>query len=66
MGSACIGGNTKLKWEFPLRMALTDGKLPDMDSLELASLIREIDPRVAIVLISGYFHRGDGLIAHGL
>ena len=66
MGSARIGGNTKLKWEFPFRIALADGKLSDMDGLELPSLAREIDPRAAIVLIWGYFHRGDGLIADGL
>lgn len=55
-----------VKFGPPFRMALIDGKLPDMDGLKLASLVRRIDPRVAIVLISGYFHRGDRLIVEGL
>lgn len=55
-----------VKFGPPFRMAFIGGKLPDMDGLELAPLVRAIDPRVAIVLISSYFHRGDRLIAEGL
>ena len=55
-----------VKFGPPFRMALIGGKLPDIGGLALASLVRRIDPQVAIVLISGYLHRGDRVIAEGL
>ncbi len=36
-----------------------DAKLPDMDGLDLAERIRAIDPRILIVMISGYFYKDD-------
>ncbi len=55
-----------VKFGPPFRMALIGGKLPDIDGLKLASLVRRIDPEVAIVLISGNFYRERRLIAEGL
>jgi len=55
-----------VKFGPPFRMALIGGRLPDMGGLKLASLVRGIDPRVAIVLISGNFYRERRLIAEGL
>ena len=46
--------------------AFVDAKLPDIDGLELAGLIRQYSPRTAIVLISGYFYREDRVIIEGL
>jgi len=47
-------------------IAFVDVKLPDLDGLELASLIRQRNPDTAVVLISGYFYRDDGTIVEGL
>ena len=41
------------------RLAFVDAKLPDAEGLELAGRIREADPRIRIVLISGYFYGDD-------
>jgi DNA-binding NtrC family response regulator len=41
------------------RNVFLDAKLPDIDGLKLAKLIRELDPSVHIVIISGYFYRDD-------
>jgi DNA-binding NtrC family response regulator len=41
------------------KMAFLDAKLPDLDGLELAARIREKDPFVNIVMVSGYFYRDD-------
>ena len=40
-------------------LAFVDAKLPDAEGLELAGRIREADPRIRIVLISGYFYGDD-------
>lgn len=40
-------------------LAVLDAKLPDMEGLELAKRIRELDPDIPILMISGYFYRGD-------
>ena len=47
-------------------VVFVDAKLPDLDGLELAGLIRQHNPRVAIVLFSGYFYREDNAITEGL
>ena len=41
------------------RLAFLDAKLPDMEGLQLAKKIRDIDPLVRIVIVSGYFYRDD-------
>ncbi len=49
---------------FPV--AFLDAKLPDMEGLELAKRIREVDPFVRIVMVSGYFYRGDEAVRKAL
>jgi CheY-like chemotaxis protein len=46
--------------------AFVDAKLPDLDGLELAVLIRQRSPHTTVVLISGYFYREDRTINEGL
>lgn len=41
------------------RLVFLDAKLPDREGFELAKEIREIDPSVRIVIVSGYFYRDD-------
>jgi DNA-binding NtrC family response regulator len=43
-------------------LAILDVKLPDLDGIELARLIRVIDPRLPILVVSGYFYRHDATI----
>ena len=40
-------------------MAIVDVKLPDMDGLQLATMLKAITPELAIVLISGYYYAED-------
>jgi CheY-like chemotaxis protein len=47
-------------------VAFVDAKLPDLDGLELAALIRQRSPHTAIVMISGYFYQEDRAITEGL
>lgn len=44
------------------RFVFLDAKLPDMDGIELARRIREVDPAIIVVLISGYFRWDDDCI----
>jgi len=46
--------------------AFVDAKLPDLDGLELATLIRHRSPHTAVILISGYFYQEDDAINEGL
>lgn len=48
------------------KVVFIDAKLPDMDGIELSGQIREINPKAAIVMISGYFYREDKAIEEGL
>jgi DNA-binding NtrC family response regulator len=48
------------------RVAFLDAKLPDMDGLELARRIHLIDPKVRIIMISGYFYRDDASVQKAL
>lgn len=52
--------------EQPYTGAFVDAKLPDMDGLEVAALIRQQSPRTAVVLISGYYYQEDRAIEEGL
>lgn len=56
----------ELLTEEPYAAAFVDVKLPDIDGLELAALIRQQSPHTAIVLISGYFYQEDRIINEGL
>jgi len=47
-------------------LALVDAKLPDMEGIELARRIREVDPSIRIVMISGYFYREDEAVQQAL
>jgi CheY-like chemotaxis protein len=39
--------------------AFLDAKLPDMDGLELAGRMRQLDPDIKIIMVSGFFYRDD-------
>ena len=41
------------------KLAFLDAKLPDLEGLDLAMRIREIDPSVGIVMVSGYYYKDD-------
>jgi CheY-like chemotaxis protein len=47
-------------------VAFVDAKLPDLDGLELAALIRQRRPSTAEALISGYFYQEDKAITEGV
>lgn len=48
------------------RSLFLDAKLPDMEGLELARRIREMNPALRIVMVSGYFYRDDVAIQQAL
>lgn len=43
----------------PFRMVFLDAKLPDIDGLDLAQRLMKSDPRLPIVIVSGYFYQDD-------
>ncbi|MBL7176132.1 MAG: response regulator [Desulfobacteraceae bacterium] len=49
----------KLVRENRFQLAFLDAKLPDIEGLELARQIREIDPSLRIIIVSGYFYKDD-------
>ncbi len=49
-----------------LTLALLDAKLPDIDGLELARRIRDADPGILVLVISGYFYKDDPAIQTAL
>lgn len=50
----------------PFKLAFVDVRLPDMDGIKLARLVRETFPYLPIVLISGYYYRDDQTIQEDL
>jgi len=47
-------------------VAFLDAKLPDIEGLELARRLRDIDRGIHIVMISGYFYRDDDAIQNAM
>ena len=47
-------------------MALLDAKLPDIDGLELARNLRQADPGILVLVISGYYYKDDPAIQAAL
>jgi len=47
-------------------VAFVDAKIPDMDGLSLAALIRQRNPLTNILLISGFYYQEDKTIVEGL
>jgi DNA-binding NtrC family response regulator len=43
-------------------LVFVDAKLPDIDGLQLAREIRELDPTTQVVMVSGYFYQDDVVI----
>jgi DNA-binding NtrC family response regulator len=43
-------------------IALLDAKLPDMDGLDLARIVRSFDAAIPMIIVSGYFYRDDRAI----
>jgi len=57
---ASIGRETlELVKQNRFRLCFRDAKLPDVEGLQLAKKIRDIDPLVNIVIISVYFYKDD-------
>lgn len=50
----------------PPKLAFIDVRLPDMDGIELARLIKVRQPRLPIILISGYYYKDDPAIKTGI
>jgi DNA-binding NtrC family response regulator len=50
----------------PYAAAFVDAKLPDLDGLELATLIHQRNPHTAVILISGYYYQEDKKVTEGL
>lgn len=47
-------------------LAIVDAKLPGRSGLELSKLMRQRDPRLKILLLSGYYYEDDLPIQEGL
>ena len=54
----------------PISIAFVDAKLPDMDGLDVARRIVELQPAAMMVLVSGYYYSEDQTVRetlrHGL
>ena len=71
LGARCIralDGQSALEAARRNRPALTllDAMLPDIDGLALARRIRDADPGILILVISGYFYKDDPAIQAAL
>ena len=47
-------------------IAFLDAKLPDLEGMELAVLIRQRSPHTKVIIVSGYFYQEDIMIIEGL
>lgn len=63
-----LSGEEALRLAEPnrFRLAFLDAKLPDIEGLELAKRIREVDPSIHVVMVSGYFYRDDVRVQQAL
>jgi two-component system OmpR family response regulator len=50
----------------PFALAIVDVKLPGMSGLEVSRLIGQLDPRLKILMISGYHYEEDQPIQEGI
>jgi len=50
----------------PFRLAFIDAMLPDMAGYDLALRLRQLQPGLPVILISGYYYSGDGLLQQWL
>ena len=48
--------------QIPVEMALVDAKLPDMEGIDLARQLRQRQPGLPVVLVSGYFYELDARV----
>ena len=48
------------------RLAFVDAKLPDIEGLDLAEKLRNLDPEINIIMVSGYFYNDDAAIKNAL
>ena len=55
-------GVAQLMERVPVELALVDAKLPDMEGIDLAKQLRQRQPGLPIVLVSGYFYERDARI----
>jgi two-component system, OmpR family, response regulator len=62
--SAQAGLNLMAQHRFAF--AFLDAKLPDMEGLELARCIKEIDHRICIIMVSGYYYSDDDSIQEAI
>ncbi|KAF0249659.1 MAG: response regulator with CheY-like receiver AAA-type ATPase and DNA-binding domain [bacterium] len=51
---------------YHFQLAFLDAKLPDIDGLELARLIKIANPTIPIMMISGYFYKDDVMVQKAL
>ena len=47
-------------------VALLDIKIPGMDGMEVLKRVKEIDPDIRIIIVSGYFYKDDVVIPKAL
>jgi DNA-binding NtrC family response regulator len=52
----------RLVERIPVEMALVDAKLPDMEGIDLARQLRQRQPGLPVVLVSGYFYELDARV----
>lgn len=48
------------------QLAFLDAKLPDMEGIELARRIREVDSAIRLIMISGYCYKDDSYVQSAL